>query len=29
VASPSGDVPSNFQGVLPFPGVPPGSRQFG
>jgi hypothetical protein len=31
VATPAGDVPSNFagQGVLPFPGVPPGARQFG
>jgi hypothetical protein len=29
VASPSSDVPSSFQGVLPFPGVPPGARQFG
>jgi hypothetical protein len=33
VASPSGDVPSNFgdmlQGQLPFPGVPPGALQRG
>jgi hypothetical protein len=33
VASPSGDVPSNFgdmlQGQLPFPGVPPGAMQRG
>jgi len=28
--SPSQDVPSNFQGVLPFPGMmPPGARQAG